>query len=379
MILVRVTLLIALCLLGLPASAQDAGTRIWNKLNNAHLIDNNYFPEVAEETAGFLAQAGGPWRGVQVNRPYRAGALNLYMVDATRIRDPAMLADEGVNNFAPESLAGGAQAHEDTGIVFINTATWKRIAAVAVTKLLKVQPNLPSAIAAIDVAGLPATERYWSVATLNSDTQAVRTAALLIRGAFAFALAHEMGHLRIGKNEAVEAEQRRLLKLTEREKDERFACPETLSAEFQQRQRQESAADLAAAQMLGQQCRIGEGGQIRHQIYVLGAGWYLTFAMADKVLLMGRNSTSPFIARMLQMQLGPQLYQQSIVELPAVQKRGGVRIAFPTTHPPDYSRWLAIDSTLQRSPCGGAGIDNSDAQLMEAFRAQMCKSLVGTR
>lgn len=385
----------ALCLalgvagLALPVSAQiapgaapvadSAGQRIWSKLQAARLVDPGYYPDVAEEVAATLAQAApGQWRGVQVNRPYQRGWLNLIMVDPSRVRDAALLADDGVADLSAESLAGGALAHEETGIVFVNTLAWKRLAAATVIKQLGHADGLMAAVAMVDAAGLSATERYWSPATLDADTDTSRRAAMLVRGAFAFVLAHEMGHLRIGPP-AADADLKRVLptQLSERQKDERYACPDTLGVEAQQRQRHESAADLAAVRLLGQQCRIGADGRIRHQIYLLGSAWYFTYAMADKLLAMARNTSSPFIERLMTMQLGAPLYRQAVAEHAQAQRRGGVRIAFPSSHPPDHARWQAIDAALRDTPCGGSGLGESGAQLMETMRAQMCRSLTG--
>lgn len=365
------------------AAAQNAsgqGERVWEKLDRAQVVDATYYPEVVQQVAMALARAApGAWRGVQTNGPYRPGWLNLYTVDAMRIRDEAMLADEGIENFSPESLQSGAMAHEDTGIVFINTAAWRRLSVATVMYARGVHDGLMPAIAAVDVAGIEGTREYWQPATLDDGSQATTNASLLVRGALAFVLAHEMGHLRIGRSPAAEAEVVRLRSLTDRQKDERYACPETLPSAFQAQQALEAAADRAAVDLLGAQCRIGDDGPRRHKIYLLGADWYFTYAMDDRLLQMGRRSQSANIAAALRSQLGQRLYQQAIVERAAEQRRGGVRSVFTTTHPPDYARVAAIEQALRRTPCGSVGLGGPELMAMEMLRRNMCHALVGAR
>lgn len=364
--------------LGLHGVAQaqigpEPGTRIWTKLQQAQLLDP-YYPDAVRQIAETLAQAApGVWRGVQVNSSYRAGWLNIYLVDATRLRDEALLADEGVQNFTPEALRGGALAHEDTGIVFLNTAASKRLAAATVMKQTRVQSDLTAALAVVDAVGLQATRRFWDPSTLNAETDDMQRVGWLLTGAAAFILAHEMGHLRIGRSAGAEAAQVRLKELTERQKDERVACPETLPGGFQQQQRHETAADMAAVELLGQQCRLG--GDLRHKIYMLGMNWYFLYAMGDKLLEMGRNTSSPFIEKALRTLIGNELYQRAIADSANSVRRGAVKLAFPKTHPPDYARILAIEQALRNTPCGGSGMDPSGAQMLEMFRVRMCSSL----
>ncbi|MGH8583667.1 MAG: hypothetical protein ACREWG_12985 [Gammaproteobacteria bacterium] len=233
-------------------------------------------------------------------------------------------------------------------------------------------------MAAVDAGGLQAMRSYWDPSTLDAATPEMERVGWLLRGALAFVLAHEMGHLQIGRSASAEAAENRLrdlANLTERQKDERLACPETLHSEFQQQQRHEQAADLAAVRLLGPQCRLGRDGELRHNIYLLGMSWYFLAAMGDKLLQMGRSSDSPFIAQALRMLLGPQLYQQAVADAANSVRKGGVKAAFPKTHPPDYARIQAIERALRATPCGGAGLDLSAIQVMALFRERMCRNL----
>jgi hypothetical protein len=371
---VLISFLAATC--DVVAQGGPSGTRIANKLERAGLIDA-YFPEVAYDVARALAQAApDQWRGVQVNQAYRAGWLNIYLVDARRLPEDGMLAEEGVDNFTPANLRAGALAHEDTGIIFLNTAMGKRLTAATLMTQTKVQPDLTAALATVDAMGVDAARTLWDPAALSADTPVNRRTGWLVRGALAFVLAHEMGHLRIGRSQSEEPDKLRL-NLTPRQQDERRACPELVEKESRQRQKHEQAADLAGVALLGQQCRIGADGQLRHSIYMLGATWFFLASMSDKLIEMGRNTDSPVIAQALRGKIGPQLYEQVVAAHANEKRRGAVALAFPSSHPPDTARMQAIEAELRTTPCGSGGLDSSGAQLLEMYRLQMCRRLIG--
>lgn len=357
------------------AQGSAAGPRIAAKLERAGVIDN-YFPEVALEVAGDLIKAApNQWRGVQVNQAHRAGWLNIYMLDARRLPEGNLLEDEGVANFNADYLRGGALAHEDSNTILLNTAMWKRLTAATLMKQTRAQGDLMAALATVDATGLDAVRRFWDPATLSANTDENKRTGWLMRGALAFVLAHEMGHLKIGHVRFDEPDRRRL-NLTPRQRDERRACPELLEKEFRERQKLEAAADLAGVALLGAQCRIGADGQLRHSIYMLGTAWFFLASMGDKMLEMGRSTDSPLIAKLLRTKLGPQLYERVIAAQAHEIRGGAVAPAFPSTHPPDAARMQAIENALKATPCGGGGIDSSEAQLLEMFRSQMCRRLI---
>jgi hypothetical protein len=363
--------------MGVSASAaQDRAGRIWQKISGANVIDS-YFPDVAEEVAGTLIQAApGRWQGVQVNKPPRAGWLHIYLIDAQRLPPDNLLADEGVAGFTAPNLAGGAAADEESATIFVNTAMWKRLAAATLITQMK-KADLTVAMAFVDAAGLEKLDKLWAPATLLQDSNETRNVGNFMRGALAFVLAHEMGHLLIGPaKDSDEPDRLRLSRMTPRQQDEARACPALLLKGFREKQKHEQAADRAAATLLGQQCRIGTDGKLRHLVYMLGTGWYLLASMNDKLLAMGRHTTSPNIEKMLRTKLGDQLYQAAITARAAEHRRGAVQFAYPSGHPPDTERLRAIDAALRDTPCGGTGLDTSLPALLETFREQMCRGLI---
>jgi hypothetical protein len=360
------------------AAAQEKTLNIAQTLERAGVIDR-YFPEVAAEVAGALVQAApGKWRGVRVNQAHRSGWLNIYLVDARRLPEDGLLASDGIDNLTRESLRAGALVHEESNTIFLNTAMWKRLAAATLMTQAKVQPDLTAALATVDAVGLDGARRFWDPATLSADTPANKRVGWLMRGALAFVLAHEMGHILIGRAQADEPDRQQLSQnLTPRQLDEMRACPELMHKESRQRQKHEMAADLAGVALLGRQCQIGADGKLRHAIYLLGTTWYFTASMSDKLIEMGRNTDSKVIANALSRKLGPDLYQRVIAAHAAERRRGAVKFAFPSTHPPDTERMRAIETALRATPCGGGGLDSRGAQQMEMFRQQMCRQLVG--
>lgn len=358
--------------------ASPGGAPILERLQQGGLLDD-YYPDAVREVAESLVLAApGRWQGVRVNEAHRPGWLNIYLVDAGRLPEDAPLEVGGIE-LTREALAAGALADEQTGTIHLNTAAWKRLAAATVMARSAGQ-DLAVGLATVDAKGLDATRRYWDRSTLDADTDLARTSGWLLRGALAFVLAHEMGHLVIGPSAEAEAatiRMQNLANLTERQKDERLACPETLHAEYQQQQRHELAADLAAVELLGRQCRIGEDGELRHGIYQIGTSWYFVAAMNDKLMQMGRSSSSPFIEQSLRGMLGAPLYDQAIAAGAAATRRGGVKAAFPKTHPPDFARIEAIERAFADTPCGGDDLDLSSLQMMEYLRRTMCEKLTG--
>ena len=373
----RCAVIALVCLHGAPAAAQDRAGRIAQKLESAGVLDS-YFPDVVQEVAYTLVLAAhGRWREVQVNQQPRAGWLHIYLIDARRLPADNLLAGEEVEGFTKPRLDAGAIADEDSASIFLNTAMWKRLAAATLMTQTKLQPDLTSALALIDAVGLDKVKKFWTPATWLQKSPAIQNAGNFMRGALAFVLAHEMGHLLIGGAKGSdEPDQLRLSRMTKRQQDEARACPALLLKGFREKQKHEMAADMAAAALLGEQCRIGRDGKLRHLIYMLGTGWYLLASMNDKLLAMGRHTSSPNIEKMLRAKLGDQLYQLAIAARAPSRRHGAVKYAYPSSHPPDTERLRAIDAALRKTPCGSIGLNTTLPALLESFRERFCRELI---
>ncbi len=99
--------------------------------------------------------------------------------------------------------------------------------------------------------------------------------------------------------------------------------------------------------------------------------------MSDKLIEMARNTDSLVIAQALRVKIGPQLYQQVVAAHAREKRRGAVAFAFPSSHPPDTARMQAIETALRATPCGGGDLESAEAQLLDTFRQQMCRRLIG--
>lgn len=366
---------LALCLglITTPLIAQGVGERVLAKLQRADLLDPYFQHQVAEVAMPLLQARPGRWRGVQVNDRYRSGWVNIYLMDGDRVTEPGLLDAEGFANVGPGTLQSGAFSHPASDLILLNTAYWKRLVAATYLTQSGGPRQLAQAMASVQAAGLAATEQAWSEATLQQDNQATRFTGLLLRGALAFVLAHEMGHLDAGPVAAAGGSPGRLLGMDPRSRDEANACPELNRAETNARHDVERAADLFAARLIGQQCRIGDSGSAGYQGTVLGAQWLFTASMSERLFAMGRSSASPVIERALRQLLGDAAYAQVIA--PGRQMGFGVKAAFPDSHPPDVQRMRAFELALRSTPCGAAGLDLTQIELFEMVRAAHCQRL----
>ena len=355
------------------AFAQDTvGEVIFAKLTRGGYIDS-YQQAMTSEVASNLIAATDRWSGVQVNGQHRSGWINIYLVDANRLLKDDILAAEGIGG----TLYHNALTHEESATIFIDTGLLKAIAASTYLKQAKVVDSLEAGVAKVQVDGLDALRQAWDPKTLAQvDQPIVQRVNMFLRGTLAFIVAHEMGHVAIGRpalNREIKPPKKNL---TPRERDELHACPELLEKEQQQQQQIERRADEFAAGLLSQQCHIGSDGAIRHQMYLLGADWYFLYVMSDKLLAGARATQSPNIRRMLIQRIGPELYTAA-VEKSDRSKRGAVHAFFPSSHPPDVNRANQLEAMLSRSACGSSGIGSGSmlGQLWQSMITAQCQQL----
>ena len=367
------------CLSILPAAPAQSGTAtpaIYERLQRAGLIDP-YFPEVIVELATPLAQAAqGKWKRFQVNAPWRADALNIYQVDAEKI--PADFSLERRTKALPSStlemLSGGALSSRRTQTILLNTTASKRAAAVAVLQRMSGEPLIKS-LARVDAAGLAASEKLWSPATFANGSKPVQNAILLLRGSTTFVLAHEMGHLLASEGAAPARPVVRARSLTDRQKDERAACPEMLVEDFQIQRAAESAADLAATRLLGLQCRIGSDAAIRHEVERLGMQWHFLGSISNKCsrpLDARRARSSRASCRSSRPRALSAGRGRAVV---GDRKAGAVKPLFPASHPPD-TRGCRPSRRRWRSHLAAARSETQPRADDGNYRLQMCRGLV---
>jgi len=369
------------CLASAPAwSAEPAvGTKVFETLSGLRCLDDYLSGMVSDITAD-LVRTANRWSGSQVNGPYRAGGVNVYLVDTGKLPERPVLTNEPINEgrgLGRYDLEGSALTDEPTGIIFIDTRMMKEVVASAD---LKTQVNdLMVALALIRTRGLDAYRALWEPAQQPGLRPADRGNRLqmLVQGALGFVIAHEMGHLAIGRPDfASRPQPPRPGSIKERDVGQ--ACPELVDPANAAKQQVERVADDFAVGLLERRCGAWAPHQPQHLIYELGARWYFLYAMSRTLLATGNVTQSRNIHLMLRTKLGPELYQ-AVLALGERGDRGSVHLTYPSKHPPDYERAERLERRMSQSTCslshneGGGG--SMEVRLLEVFRQQACKDL----
>jgi hypothetical protein len=375
--LLAVAIACGLCNAAALAQQGAAGeaTRLLAQLQNADVLDPYFQNEVLATALPLVQAAAGRWSGVQVNDQPRPGWINIYLVDGEQIPDDGL--NLGDRSLLRDDLKSGGWTHRSSQTILLDSSRWKRLVAATVMTQRRAPRDLIQALATVDATGLAALEPLWSEPAMRADTPENRGAGMLIRGALGYVLAHEIGHLTraepVGAGAAPRLPPALQADLQLRRRSQ--ACNEYLRPEAAALKSDEREADRYAAQLIGQQCLIGDDGKLRHQIVLLGMAWYLTAAIGDKLLEMAvAPDTTPLIDGRMRTMLSPALHDR----LKASHGRpvsGVVAIAFPSTHPPDTERLRLLESDLAQTRCGGSSSGSVLAQALEAQRLQMCNSL----
>ena len=354
------------------AAAQGtAADHVFARLDRGRYLDS-YCRGMTAEVASNLIKATDRWSGVQVNRPPRAGEIGIYLVDADRLPSNNVLRAEGIE-LGRESLHRNAITHEASSTIFIDTGMLKEIAASTFLTQTRAVASITAAVAKVQAEGLSTLRPAWEEATRDPAEPERERIDFVMRGALAFIVAHEMGHVAVGRTE-IKRGSSSFRVLTPRQYDEVRACPELLDKEYLQRQQVERRVDAFAAGLLARQCTIGKDGGLRYEAYVLGAIWYFLFTTSTRLLAGARATDSPFIRQNLTKLIGPDLYT-AVVEKAAHEQRGGaVHALLPPSHPPDLARSEQLETDLNAPPCGRSGPPDKQVGLFHKVLAEHCKS-----
>lgn len=369
-----VALLSCLCFaLTMPVQAADqgAGAAIYNILSTRNYLDAYLLPMIDEITAD-VVKAAGRWRGYQINRPYREGFVNVYLVDSARLPEVNALAPYDIPLARSDLYDAFAITDEISATIFIDTRSLREF--VASSNLKPEFGDLMPAIASVRLYGLEKVRSSWDQ-TLNPELRSSNQLSRmqqLTRGAMAFVIAHEMGHIVVGKREPPDV--RRTHKpYTGKDRDTYHACPELIDPERRAKQAVEKAADDFAAQTLANVCVE----KPRHLRYELGAEWYFLYLMNKKLLYSVKTTQSRFIHTTVRNKVGEKLYA-ALVAQPEDLGRGSVHLTFPPSHPPDYRRVAESLGKLHASPCSlnyGEPAASPQMQLLDMFTVRACQDL----
>src|SRR5262245_55180400 len=366
-------------LAGIAWADAATGAKVFETLRGLGALDD-YLGAIVGETAADLVRVANRWSGAQVNGPYQPGAVNIYVVDSGHLPERPALAGTVLNQgrgIGRDDVEGGAITDEPTGIVFVASRMIRDL--VAATELKTQVNDIMVALALLRTRGLEPYRALWDPARNAALRPADRGNRLqmLVRGALGFVLAHEMGHIALGRPEAALAAQPPR-PLTGKDRDIAQACPALIDPAHVAKQQLERAADDFAAGLLERLCGAWAPHQPRHLIYELGARWYFLYAMSGTMLATGNATQSRNIHLMLRTKLGPELHQ-ALLALGESSDRGSVHLTYPSNHPPDYERAERLESRLSQSQCslsrGEAG--SMEARMLEVFRQQACRDLGG--
>ncbi|MCF6355113.1 MAG: hypothetical protein L3J26_08445 [Candidatus Polarisedimenticolaceae bacterium] len=375
-LLVSIALGLLLSTAAHSAGNSSKGSAIYNVLRQQGLLES-YMLDAVTELTGTLIRAAQHWPGYGVNRPYVPGNVNIYMIDAARLPEKNILAAFDIN-LAKHSLQGNAMADEETGILFVDTGLFKSLITVAI--LFSEQDISTSiGVAAVKARGVDAFRQLWDPAINPALDNAEDTDkwVMLASGAAAFVLAHEMGHIYLGADNATKRRRPMRFK-SKQDKDMHWACDSLVDKKYQRQQQIEQKADDFAASILSQ-VLFPEGLlTIQRLRYELGAHWYIIYSMGEQTVEALYATESQSILNALRMMFGPEIYQ----ELRAKKEgsgRGSVQIFFPKSHPANIRRASRSLGRLAQSPYSfyynEPPSTDSDIAMFELLLTQECKNL----
>ena len=327
----------------LTASAAGHGEEIYLRLQRANVLEN-YLVDLAQETAQTLVGVSGNWSGAGVNKRYRPGDINVYLVNGSRLpfrRNILAQYDVSLagNNF------GNALVDERTGMIFINTSFLKDF--IAYRMLIENDMDSLQAAAFVKIQGTDYFRSLWHP-NINPKLKSRRYRDLWLiayRGMLAFVIGHEMGHIAVGYqninfDEPVFFENKA-------ERDVRWACPQLTDPSHRQKQKIEKQADTYAVNLINQ-VLFPDDISPRRFLYELGAHQYMMFQLKNEFLNATLVTKSPNIQRVIRWQLGDQLYR-GLLASGEQADRGAVQVFYPRTHPSTIQRVIGSLNRLSQS------------------------------
>jgi hypothetical protein len=291
-------------------------------------------PQV-EAIAAVLVAEGGQWSRLQFNSAYDPEALNLYLVklpaadslpaDLSRLRGTMLAFPRERIILADAGYLATVKAASDIYWASIR----RKDHAVAAHE----------ALAIATVEGPDAAER----SRLGSDWRDGGNE--LFDGAVAFLIAHEMGHVVLGLDPALERHVSLPRGLTGRDRDRIWACTTMLGDVIAGRRQQEAEADAYAIGLLG---RITTQTPPRLR-FELGTLFLLNGELGKLVnVLIALNPNGPTLMARAGLGVNAELVRALSAQLS--RQDGLIATIFPDSHPALVDRMLEIASAFVRNP-----------------------------
>lgn len=376
-----VAMLLGVFFIGIPAKgtefpAAGRGAAIYELLRSRGLLED-YLTEEVGRIAGTLVAAAGRWPGYGVNRPYAKDLINVYLVDSRRLPEKNILGDFGVE-LSGFSFRGNALAHEETGILFVDTMLLKSL-VTASQLFANSGMDTAQAVGAIRARGIEAFRPLWDP-NLNPTIRAAGYTdrwAMLSSGALAFILGHEMGHIALGADNSSMRRVPMRFK-NKQDKDLYWACSDLIDRKYRRQQQIEKEADDYAVGLLGK-VLFPDGVLTKPLLrYELGARWYIVYSLGQQLVDSLYATESNNVLAGVRMLMGPKIYQELIAVRPSSGK-GSVQVFFPKAHPANVRRASDSLGRLAQSPYGfyygQAPASETDIQVLEMLLSMECKNL----
>ncbi len=359
------------CLTPLPggraASAQDRDVvrdpaRYVSALRQRDLISPALQPQV-EEIARVLAARAGASVRAQVNGPYDAGAVNIYLVDTQKA--------------APDlsgRLRGTLLAFPPQRLILADAAYLAEVKAGADIYWNSVRRR-DGAVKTYDALLIALVEGPDNAvrSRLGPDADWRRGSNELADGAIAFLLAHEMGHLALGIDPALEGWTARPRGLAGADRDRFWACANLVGANVAGTREQEAEADQIAARLLAGLPAATPPRRLRYEHGTL----FLRNAEIGKVVAT-LVTLSPRGQMLLDRAALP-MNRDAIRALGARLDRdaGMIETVFPPSHPAQVDRMFGVYEVFAETPQSAyyGDSDQHDAQMWRLLIQLMCSSV----
>jgi hypothetical protein len=340
------------------------------QLRERGLVSRALQPQL-QDIARVLVSHAGSWPSAHVNGAYDDRAINIYLVK-TRTgggADPGGLT---------ERAGGTLLAFPRERLIITDSGFLAEVKAAATIywESIRRQDHSVRTYDALAIAKIEGPEQaVRSRVGAGADWQSGTNEAF--EGAAALLLAHEMGHLALGLDPALEAWVSRPRGLQGPDRDRFWACQSLVGANIEQTRRQEAAADLYAARLLA---KIPHPSPPRRLMYEQGALFLRNAELGVVVAMLAALQPNPRVRELMAQELNPDVVHGMAGKLS--RDAGIMETIFPSTHPSAPDRMSGLYEVFAATPQSGfygrAGSQQSSAMLQMLIQ-QMCASIMRSR
>ena len=340
------------------------------RLNQRGLISRPLQPQLQSVARVLVANAGN-WQSAQVNGVYDERAVNIYLVKTK----PEAGADPAGQT---ERARGTLLAFPRERLVIADASYLAEIksAATIYWESIRRHDGSVKTFDALAIAGIEGPEqavraRMGAGADWQSGTNE------LFDGAAALLLAHEMGHLALGLDPALEAWVARPRGLQGRDRDRFWACQDLVGGNIEKTREQETAADLYAARLLA---KIPHPSPPRRLMYEHGALFLRNAETGMVVAMLAALLPDQRVRQLMARQLNPEVVQGMADRLS--RDAGVIETVFPSTHPSSTDRILSLYQVFAETPQSayyGSQTGRQDAGMWQMLIQTMCSSIMRPR